>query len=227
MQLIRVRAPIIAVVALAIILVLWAMALPAINLTIQPSSKVAMAEMMFEVARPAPARTAVPVVIAEGGSFDPKDLCNSFNAVFRAAGVPNICTEVQRVYVRPDLGVVQFMHNDDIMARVDYGVDRSESYMRYKLPGGYKVWQTALRIFKPYTGQGLGQTIVRNYETLLKAVGAHSGDIEIIIASPDKKVMSEAAATAWEDFIIRTCIEWGATPINFISPKAGCWRFIP
>lgn len=229
MQLVRI--PLIAILVLAIIAVLALVTVPAVNkptipVQIQKQSDLAVAETLFMLsAKPVPHQPTI--IISEGGSFDPKDLCNQFNAAFKAAGISNVCTDLILYYSRPELGVVHFHNGDDLVASVDYGVDASENYGRLALPAGKRVWQTALRVYKPYTGKGIGETIVRNYELLLRASGAKSGDIQLLIASPDKKVMTTLAADKWEDFIIHLCLEWGATPINSLAPKVGCWRYLP
>lgn len=226
-----VKVPIIAIVALLLLLAFGMLAPMTAN---QPKFSQAISVSNLALAERTSWQTlteeeeagTVGLPISEGGSFDPKDLCDKYNAAFRAAGVPNICTHIQLYYSRPQLGVIHFRNGDDLVASVDYGVDWSDNYKNIELPAGKRVWQTALRVYKPYTGQGIGQTIVRNYHMLLKAAGAQAGDLELIIASPDKKIMTMQYADAWEDFLAKLCIEWNATPLFFPNAptRVGCWR---
>jgi hypothetical protein len=204
-----VKVPIIAVLLL---IVIYAMTIPA----------------MQQAARNVPVvaqRSAYPA-ISEGGNFNPKDLCDRYNAAFKLAGAPNMCTEVQRIQIQANIGVVEVRQGQATMFHVDYGTDWSETYGHYNLPAGKRVWQTSLMVFDPYRSQGIGGAVVDNYEVLLKMLGAQSGDIELLVANPARS-MPSAARAAWEDFVTRTCIKWDATPINSITPYVGCWRFIP
>ena len=181
-------------------------------------------------AKVAPAVSASRYASVGTNNFDPRDLCKTYDDVFKAAGVPNVCTVAQRNEMAGMFGTITLENKNtgEIIAEFDYAKESSNAY-KGLIPDEIinskrNVWSISVHVFSPYDGKGFGSAIIENYSVLAKTIGIQSGDFEVVVASPARS-MPLAKQEAWTNLIKSFCLGWRGAVM--LSEGIGCYRMVP